>query len=333
MNATDETTGRSRDVTVDADGGFRFSQMPVGTYVLSVSRDGTVVARDTFMVELNGTTTALFPLSDSNLEEIVVTASATTHDTYATDSGLVLGEQEIDVMPIPRNITAVSLLAPGVILGDSKFGLSGGIGFASFGGSSISENSCYINGLEVTNTSQGLGCGEVPFEFYEQFQVKTGGYSAQYGRTTGGVLNAVTKSGSNDWEFGVGAAIEPKSLYEEGQISRGSQGTGRVFRDSTKDENGLFEYWVTASGPIIKDRLFAYAIVNPRDTDHNFSNYVGASETNPDTEYRKIEASGSDNLFWGAKIDWDITDYHRLSLGLLEQKRRNRHALRQGSRY
>ena len=292
--------------------------------MLSVSRDGVVVARDVFNVSLNGTTTARFPLADAGIEEITVTASAPTYDTYATDSGLVLGESEIDLMPVARNITAVSLLAPGVVLGESKFGLSGGNGFASFGGSSISENSCYINGLEVTNTSQGLGCGEVPFEFYEQFQVKTGGYSAQYGRTTGGVLSAVTKSGSNEWEFGVGVAIEPSSLYEEGQVSRGNgglgggqggAGTGRVFRDTTQDENDLFEYWVTAGGPIIEDRLFIYAIVNPRDSNQNFSWQAGSpsSEFNRDTEYREIEKSGSDNIFWGAKVDWDINDYHRLS--------------------
>jgi hypothetical protein len=163
VNAKDESTGRSRDASVDADGDFRFSQLPVGTYVLSVSRDGTVVARDTFAVTLNGTTTARFPLIEQvSMDEITVTASAPSYDTYATDSGLVLGEQQIDLMPVARNITAVSLLAPGVILGESKFGLSGSPGLASFGGSSISENSCYINGLEVTNTSQGLGCGEVP---------------------------------------------------------------------------------------------------------------------------------------------------------------------------
>jgi hypothetical protein len=326
VNATDESTGRSRDASVNADGGFRFSQLPVGTYVLSVSRDGTVVARDTFAVTLNGTTTARFPLIEQvSMDEITVTASAPSYDTYATDSGLVLGEQQIDLMPVARNITAVSLLAPGVILGESKFGLSGAPGLASFGGSSISENSCYINGLEVTNTSQGLGCGEVPFEFYEQFQVKTGGYSSQYGRTTGGVLNAVTKSGSNEWEFGVGVAVEPKSLYAEGQISRGNgalgggqggQGTGRVFRDTTKDENGLFEYWLTAAGPIIEDKLFVYAIVNPRDADQNFSWQAGSpsAEFNRDTEYRKIEKSGSDNIFYGMKVDWDVTDYHRLSV-------------------
>ena len=323
VNATHDNTGRSRDLAVGTDGGFRFSQLPVGRYVLSVSRNGTVVARDSFSVTLNGTTTARFPLEDSgSVDEITVTASATTYDSYATDSGVVLSEETIDMLPVARNLTAVALLAPGVVLGDSKFGLAGGIGYASFGGSSISENSCYINGLEVTNTSQGLGCGSVPFEFFQQFQVKTGGYSAQYGRTTGGVLNAVTKSGGNEWEFGLGMAWEPDSMYEDGKTSRGNgglgnglggQGTGRVFRDSTDDENNLFEYWATASGPIIKDKLFFYGIVNPRDSDQNFSNYTGAAETNADSEYREISKDGSDNMFWGAKVDWDITDYHRLS--------------------
>lgn len=324
VNATHTATGRSRDVSVDSSGDFRFSQLPVGTYIVSVSSDGNVVAENQFNVALNGNTVARFEVSDGSLEEIVVTATALTGDVYSTDSGLVLSETEIDIMPVARTLTGISLLAPGVVLGESKFGLSGGPGFASFGGSSIAENSCYINGLEVTNTSQGLGCGAVPFEFYQQFQVKTGGYSAQYGRSTGGVLNAVTKSGGNEWEFGIGAAIEPKSLYEEGKISRGNGGlgggqggvgTGRIFRDTTKDENDLFEYWLTASGPIIEDRLFIYAIVNPRDEQQNFSWQAGSpsAEFNRDTEYRKIDKSGSDNLFWGAKVDWDINDYHRLS--------------------
>jgi TonB-dependent Receptor Plug Domain len=323
VNATDTSTGRSRDVSVDASGAFRFSQLPVGVYTVSVTEDGRVVAQDLFNVSLNGNTIARFTLSDSTVEEIVVTASAVTGDVYSTDSGLVLGEAQIDMMPVGRNLTSVALLAPGVVLGDSKFDLNGGPGYASFGGSSIAENSCYINGLEVTNTRQGLGCGAVPFEFYDQFQVKTGGYSSQYGRTTGGVLNAVTKSGGNEWEFGVGLAIEPGSLYEEGKVSRGGgglgggvggPGTGRVFRDTTQDENDLFEYWVTASGPIIEDKLFIYAIVNPRDSNQDFSWQTSARQQYArDDEFRRIESKGADNLFWGAKIDWDVTDYHRLS--------------------
>jgi hypothetical protein len=322
VNATDPSTGRSRNASVSADGSFRFSQLPLGQYDVTVTQDGKVVARDTFTVSLNSTSAARFDLSQSTVEEIVVTATRVTGDVYSTDSGLILSKSDIDLMPVAANVTGISLLAPGVVLGDSRFGLAGGPGLASFGGSSVAENSCYINGLEVTNTRQGLGCGEIPWEFYDEFQVKTGGYSAQYGRTTGGVLNAVSKSGSNEWEFGVGAAFEPGSLYEEGQVSRGGgglgnntggAGTGRIFRDSRQDENSLFEYWVTASGPIIEDKLFIYAIVNPRDQQQDFSSQTSTQAYTRDNEFREIERSGSDNVFWGTKIDWDVTDYQRLS--------------------
>jgi hypothetical protein len=175
--------------------------LPVGEYDLTVSRGDTVVARDTFAVGLDGNTPARFALSANAVEVIVVTSTRVTGDAYATDSGLVLSADDVKMLPVDLNFTGVSMLAQGTVLGDEKFGLSGGQGLVSFGGSSVAENSCYINGLEVTNTRQGLGCGEVPFQFYQQFQVKTGGYSAQFGRTTGGVMNAVTKSGSNEWEL------------------------------------------------------------------------------------------------------------------------------------
>lgn len=322
VQATSPSTGRSRTAKIAADGSFRFSQLPVGTYELTVNRDGKAVARDTFAVGLDGNTAARFALADA-MQAIIVTSTRVTGDVYSTDSGLVLSADDIKVLPVAQNLTGVSMLAPGAVLGDEKFGLSGGQGFVSFGGSSIAENSCYINGLEVTNTRQGLGCGEVPFQFYEQFQVKTGGYSAQFGRTTGGVLNATTKSGTNEWEFTAGLGWEPESLYEEGQTSRGSgglgsgaggPGTGRVFTNSTKNENGLTEAWVTAGGPIIKDHLFFYGIVNPRDTTREFAGETsGTEEFGVVNEFRRIDSSGSDNLFWGAKVDWDINDNHRLS--------------------
>ena len=113
VTAANEDTGRSRDTGVDSDGDFRFSQLPVGMYVLSVSRDGTVIARDAFSVSLNANVAANFTLSGDTIEEIITTATAIKGDVYSTDSGVVLGESEIDVMPIPRNLTSVALLGTG----------------------------------------------------------------------------------------------------------------------------------------------------------------------------------------------------------------------------
>lgn len=318
VQVTDPKTGFKREVAVDASGNFRLSQLPIGAYVVEVVNGGKVVAKDEVRLSLGSNAVAQFELTQasSDTEVIQVTgARIRAVDVTSTDSGLVLGEVEFDKMPIARNITAVSLLAPGVVLGDSKFGASGGAGFASFGGSSISENSCYINGLEVTNTRQGLGCGSVPFEFYKEFQVKTGGYSAMYGRTTGGVLNAVTKSGSNEWEFAFTSNFQPESLRSEGRESKGiGENLGKVFRDTTDDKFGESDVSLSASGPLIEDKLFIYAIVNPRKKTSEWSDTNGRTPYDPDNRWRVSESSGGDNLFWGTKIDWDIVENHRLSL-------------------
>ena len=55
----------------------------------------------------------------------------------------------------------------------------------------------------------------MPYAFYKEFQVKTGGYSVEFGRTTGGVINAVTRSGTNEFEFGTEVVWEPSSLQSE----------------------------------------------------------------------------------------------------------------------
>ncbi len=317
VKVKDPKTGFSREVSIDASGSFRVSQLPIGSYQVEIISNGNVVAKDTVRLGLGANTVASFSLTPDDGTEVIVVSGARIRavDVTSTDSGLVIGETEFDKMPIARNITAVSLLAPGVVLGDSKFGASGGIGFASFGGSSISENACYINGLEVTNTRQGLGCGTVPFEFYKEFQVKTGGYSAMYGRSTGGVLNAVTKSGSNEWEFAFTANTQPAALRSEGKKSFGTASRlGQVFRDTTADEFSESDLSLSAAGPLIEDKLFIYAIINPRDRNSKWSDTSGRVPYDADNRWRTLESSGTDNLFWGSKIDWDIAEGHRLSL-------------------
>ncbi|WP_416307790.1 TonB-dependent receptor [Neptunicella sp. SCSIO 80796] len=314
VTAADPKTGYSREISVGDDGAYRFAKLPTGEYDITVSKNGRVVAQDKIRVSLGSNATANFDLlTDTGTEVIEVTgARVSAIDVSTTDSGLVIGEVELDRMPVGRNITAVSLLAPGTIQGDQGFGDGTN---ASFGGASIAENSCYINGLEVTDTRQGLGCGSVPFEFYKEFQVKTGGYSAQFGRTTGGVVNAVTKSGTNEWEFAATATWSPASLQEKGLKSRGNGGTGNVFRDDSVTENDAFDFTLSAAGPIIEDTLFIYALINPRSNEDKFAADLnnGNAFYRADTEYHVREASGGDNLFWAAKIDWDISEDHRLS--------------------
>ncbi|WP_337878637.1 TonB-dependent receptor [Rheinheimera sp.] len=312
VSVKNKATGLSREVTPASNGAFRISSLPTGEYELTIVKDGKIVTTDKVRVTLGSNTQASYNLSSSGsegLEVIQVTGSRINPiDLTTSDSGLVVGEIEIDRMPVNRNLTAIALLAPGTVSGDSRFGNT-----ASFGGASVAENSCYINGMEVTDTSQGLGCGTVPFEFYKEFQVKTGGYSAEFGRTTGGLINSTTKSGTNEWEFAATALWTPAGLAESGSVSRGDGGTGEVFRNTTQDEYTAKEITFSAGGPLIEDKLFIYALVNPRNIQDDFASYTGTDRYTGTNRFVKRDSSGGDNLFWGTKIDWLITDDHTLS--------------------
>ena len=131
-------------------------------------------------------------------------------------------------------------------MGDNRFG-----NLASFGGASVAENTSFINGLNTTNFRTGVGFSEVPFEFYDTLQIKTGGYAAKYGRSLGGVMNATAKSGSNDWDFGL------NTYYNDNRLRTSPDTYSAANR---VDEDTSTTYDVYASGPIIKDRLFFYAL-------------------------------------------------------------------------
>jgi hypothetical protein len=183
-------------------------------------------------------------------------------------------------------------LRPVVVKGHN-FGGGAGV---SFGGSSVAENSIYINGLNVTDFYNRIGFSQVPYAFYDEFQVKTGGYSVEFGRTTGGVVNAVTRSGTNKFEVGVEATWEPDFLQAHKTNQPGILGQ--------YDEYNRTNYDVYASGPIIKDKLFFFAL-------YEFRNY---NPVNTDDSGIRFDDANEDDDFWGAKIDWLINDSNHLEL-------------------
>lgn len=291
-------TGFRKTLTTDADGNYRLGSLPVGIYSVTVNNAGyDEVQIATVNVGIGAAQNVNVGLvAQGSTEVIEVTGSAiATVDVTSSESALNISAVELERIPVPRDVTSVALLAPGTTKGDSRFG------GASFGGSSVAENTMYINGLNVTNFRNGLGFSNVPYEFYDQFQVKTGGYSAEFGRSTGGVVNAVTKSGSNEFEFGGSVYWQPKDLRETSPSVRANTGEWYTYRED--DEYSSLNMNVYASGAIIEDKLFFFAIYNPR---------------NVKSEYDRTKSDGSltdgesDDAFWGAKVDWNITENHRL---------------------
>jgi hypothetical protein len=195
------------------------------------------------------------------------------------------------------------LLAPGVTQGTAGFG---GI---SFGGSSVAENAVYVNGLNVTDFYNRVGFSEAPFDFYEEFQVKTGGYSVEFGRTTGGVINAVAKSGTNEFHYGGKFVWGPRS-WESSARDSYLDGDRYLTRSHDSTDSQRLNAW--ASGPIVKDKLFFFAMYEGRNVRPQNTNDSGSSLT---------EGKSNDG-FWGTTIDWQLTENNRLSLMAFSNRNR-----------
>ena len=295
VTLTNPETGFTRTVTADADGNYRLPFLPVGRYTVQARKDGSPIGASVPVTVSLGNATTVNLGAATTLDTVEVVGSISSAiDVTSIESATNLTDIEIERLPVERDVLSVALLAPGLVKGE--------FGGASFGGSSVAENTIYINGLNVTDFYNRVGFSSVPYRFYKEFQVKTGGYSVEFGRTTGGVINAVTKSGSNDFKFGAELLWEPSSLQTEAADRFDSNGDPYII--SSHDEYDRSSLNVFASGPIIKDRLFFFAMYEWRDY----------QPTNTSSSGNLLFEGNADDAFWGTKLDWQITDDHLLEL-------------------
>ncbi|WP_144393881.1 TonB-dependent receptor [Pleionea sediminis] len=290
VSIKNKKTGFTRTVTANVQGEFRFGNLPVGQY--EITSGGQT---KTIIVSVGSNTRA--NLKEENLLT-VIGGQVSAIDTTSVESTTVFTQDQIQSMPIARSPINVALLAPGTVKGDSGFG-----NLASFGGASVAENGYFINGFDVTNIRNFVSFADLPFDAVEQQQIKTGGFGAEYGRSLGGVINIVTKSGSNEWEFGGAAYFEPNGLRERGtdvvtQAPITSSNIYSSYRSANTRES--LSYNFSAGGPIIEDKLFFYGMYEGRS--------IHADSYGPDSSQDYINKSP----MYLAKIDWNISDDHLL---------------------
>lgn len=315
-------TGFSRTLTVGPDGKYRFSALPVGEYTVTRQGSrGTTVSRAT-RVNVGTAANVDFtgPAADTGstgsagdattLDAITVTGKAINPiDVSSVESTTILTAEQIAKIPVPRDATSVALLAPGTVRGDAAFG-----NLASFGGASVAENQYYVNGFNITNSFRSLDFTAVPFEAIAEQQIKTGGYGAEFGRALGGVINQITKRGTNEFKAGANVFYTPESLTED--INNVYLTNGRLRSDNSRDYNTNLESElitsVWASGALVKDRLFAYGLL---------SYGKGESDSYDNITSLTNEGGEVEEPTWLLKMDWNITDNQRLEFTALSDNR------------
>ena len=301
ITISNPATGFSRTITAGADGGYRFSQLPTGQY--QISRNGAAPRNVT--VNVGSAATVDFASGDATTLDtvtVVGTGAINPIDVSSVESTTILTAEQINKIPVSRDTTSVALLAPGTVRGDAAFG-----NLASFGGASVAENQYYVNGFNITNTFNNLNFGQIPFEAIAEQQTKTGGYGAEFGRSLGGVVNQITKRGTNEFHAGGNVFWLPDSLRSEAKPLYYSNPLtseyGDQFSDSSHDSTDQWRANLWASGALIKDRLFAYGLISYQRQDNDVF---------PSLEAGSTTSSRQKAPQWVLKLDWNISDNHIL---------------------
>ncbi|MEQ1686002.1 MAG: TonB-dependent receptor [Burkholderiaceae bacterium] len=305
-------TAARRTLTPGADGKYQATSMPVGRYKVTLQRNGAVVStRDEIVVTIGAGSEVSF--AAASLQTVQVVGRRQAIDVSSAGSTTTFTASELARLPIANNVGAVIQLAPGTTRGDSRYG---GANAPSFGGAGASENAYYINGFPVTTLLTQVGFSQLPFNSIAQSQLLTGGYGAEFGRSTGGVVNIVTKSGTNDWAIGGAMSFEPNYLRSKEKTqyyeANGLATDGKPLFYNGANSQSTTSYSIYAGGPLIKDKLFIFFSGENTEFDRSairVSNTGAGAGSSNTGGWQEIARTSPRALL---KLDWNITDKHHL---------------------
>jgi outer membrane receptor protein involved in Fe transport len=247
----------------DANGNYRITLLPPGAYSLAVQLEGFKPAeRSDITMRADKTiraNIAVVPEAVQMEEQVVRTGAAPVVNIGAAESGAVVSREFMANIPVGRSVENVAEVVPTAQA--DTYGVS-------FAGAQSPENSYIVDGLNVTDPVYGTFAGNpnsqtltptLQNNFVQEIDVKTGGFQPEYGRTTGGVLNVVTRSGSNEYHGSVFTDFTPRMLVDPTGRNAGTNGEAIGWR--RKPDEGAFDldFGFEVGGPIMKDKLWFYA--------------------------------------------------------------------------
>ena len=238
-----------RSVSTEIDGTYRIAALPPGTYQIKVSKDGfqTELFRN---VEVTLNKTLIYDITlqiGAMNQTIEVNSLIPLLETTSSSTGSTITPQQIEEMPINgRNYLDLLQLVPGVSLnrqndpaGDNSTPILGERG----------GNTLYlIDGMPNRDNFNGGPSAQFNQDSILEFQVVTGGYKAEFGHASGGIVNVVTRGGTNDWHGGL-SVFYRSSAFDSNNIPGSSSGAPFLNR---------WDPTVYIGGPILKDKIFFF---------------------------------------------------------------------------
>lgn len=308
----------SRSATTDKAGRYKLALLPPGTYEVSFVKQGFASeVRKGVAVQLDRDTTLDVALRATVEEAVTVTAEAPVVDATASAIGIALDAHAIETIPSGRNYTSIVRVAPGVSSDANPDNQSQAT--ISVYGSSGAENAFYIDGVNTTGIEYGFQGKELNYEFIEAVDVKTGGYEAEHGKSTGGIVNVITKSGSNELRGDVFGYYDSDSLQSSSDPTVSPNGTVTGF---TRQDYGF-----DLGGYFVKDKLWYFVAYDRVD----YTTTTRLPSTAPPNLAGTETESKSQRDLAAAKLTWQISANHQLQLTYFQDPRDDTGAINDGN--
>lgn len=271
VTVANSATGYKRAVTTNESGFFRILQLPPGTYTVTTASTGgfSGAKNDKVVVTLGNTTLADFSLTIGSATNIVDVTSDDVPpiDPTGTKVQTNLTARQIELLPKGTRFTDVLKAVPGTRAESNSGGFQ-------VDGASGSENSFIVDGQEVNNFRTGaLRTNQaIPTQFVSEVSLKSSGFEAEFGGATGGVINVVTKGGTNDWHGEFGSQFTTSKLDGNNRPSllRFTGGSNGTFVQPTeyftqpKYPQNSFLPTANLGGPIKKDKVWFFGSYTPQ---------------------------------------------------------------------
>ena len=319
--AHNSSTGFVRQGVTTGAGLYNFSGLPVGAYELSVEAPGFKPIRIANIYLAVGTASTLnvdLQLGAAT-SEVTVLSEAPLIETSRTVTSTAISSRQVEDLPINgRNFLDFTLLSPGVVRDPTRSG------DLSFGGQRGTSNSLLIDGSDANNTFYGqsvgrAGTGRNPYSFSEdaiqELQVNTNNYAAEIGRAGGGVINVITKSGTNSFHGDAFEFFRDKALNANTWDNNAQGRPKRAYHFN--------QFGGDIGGPVLKNKLFFFFDYDgQRNTTPNVvtlgalpsaNDPLGLSVLPSLAPYLTSYANSLNNDVYLGKVDWNVTDNQHVS--------------------
>ena len=321
LTATNLETNQKQTATTDGDGRYRFPYLQVGSYQLSIEALGFASLRRELTVTVGQALDLPLRLDVAGLSaQVNVATEVPMIETVRTQVTETIRPSEINELPLNgRNYLDLALLVPGVSPtntgSNQRFAETSAVPGQgiSIAGQRNLYNSFVVDGVSANDDAADLTGTYYSEEVINQFQVITSGGIAEFGRTSGGIVNIITKSGTNDWHG---------NLYG---FARNQRFDARNPLAPTKDLLTQAQYGATLGGPIKQDRTFFFA--NFEQTRRNYSAVITIAPSAVTTINNRLVAVGYpgprlstgvvpasfDTTNFFARVDHKLGDRNQLS--------------------